>query len=237
MILVFAFAAAGAAAASAPRSVHFVQTTSVLEAGRPAGPGIVSRVWVSGPRLRLEPGAVADGRALILRLDQGRGWRLDPERKVAVALDLESLRAQAHLDASAAADLMGAGEDASVRAVARSGVRTVAGRRCSVWRLSAATTTMEVCLAASVPVGMDAFADLLQWTGADASLGPLLDRLRELRGFPLETRSRVTILGEPHETLSTVTKVVVGPVDAALFAPPAGWRELGDDADEPEDPR
>jgi len=218
-------------AAAAPRAVHFEQTTSVIEAGRPAGPGIVSRVWVSGPRLRLEPGAIADGRALILRLDQGRGWRLDPQRKVAVVLDLETLRARAHMDSSAAADLMGAGGDAPVRAVSRPGLRTIAGRRCSVWRLSAATTTMEVCLAPSVPVGVEAFADLLHWSGADASLAPLLDRLRELRGFPLETRSRVTILGEPHETLSTVTKLVVGPVDSRLFAPPAGWSEEPDAAD------
>jgi hypothetical protein len=140
------------------------------------------------------------------------------------------------MDSSTAADLMGAGADSRVRAVERPGSRTIAGRRCTVWRLRAGTTRMEVCLAASVPAGIDAFADLLHWSGADASLGPLLEKLRELRGFPLETRSRVTIVGEPHETLSTVTKVTVGAVAPGLFAPPPGWMEEPDAEEDPDDP-
>jgi hypothetical protein len=221
--------------AATASGVQFQQSTVVIEGGR-VGPPAVSRVWVAGPHIRMEPGAVADGRALILRLDENRGWRLEPERKVAVVLDLDRLRARANMDSSTAADLMGAGADSRVRAVERPGPRTIAGRRCTVWRLSAGTTRMEVCLAASVPAGVDAFADLLHWSGADASLGPLLEKLRELRGFPMETRSRVTIVGEPHETLSTVTKVAVGAVDPGLFAPPPGWAEEPDAEDDPDDP-
>ena len=35
--------------------VYFEQTTVVLAEGRPAGPGVVSRVWYAGRRMRLEP--------------------------------------------------------------------------------------------------------------------------------------------------------------------------------------
>ena len=223
---VFALAAVFAAAPAGP-SVHFEQTTVVSHGGAP-GPPLLSRVWMSGPHLRFEPAEAGGGQALILRLDEGRGWRLEPERRAAVRLDLPALRAGAHLDSSTAAELMGAGPGARIRAVAREGRRTIAGRRCTVWRLTAGPTRMEVCLAESVPVGLDAFADLLHWSGADDSYGAILDRLRELRGFPMETRSVVTIMGEPHETLATVTKVVVGPVDAGLFRPPAGWTEEDD---------
>jgi hypothetical protein len=48
--------------------------------------------------------------------------------------------------------------------------------------------------------------------------------VRELPGFPLETRTRVSVLGETQETVATVTKVQVGPQPAALFEVPAGWR-------------
>ena len=48
--------------------------------------------------------------------------------------------------------------------------------------------------------------------------------IRELPGFPLETRTRVSVLGETQETIATVTTIRVGPQPAELFEVPAGWR-------------
>ena len=48
--------------------------------------------------------------------------------------------------------------------------------------------------------------------------------MRELPGFPLETRTRVSVLGETQETVATVTAIRVGPQPAELFEVPAGWR-------------
>ena len=48
--------------------------------------------------------------------------------------------------------------------------------------------------------------------------------IRELPGFPLETRTRVSVLGETQETIATVTAIRVGPQPAELFEVPAGWR-------------
>jgi hypothetical protein len=48
--------------------------------------------------------------------------------------------------------------------------------------------------------------------------------VRELPGFPLETRTRVSVLGETQETIATVTAISVGPQPAELFEVPAGWR-------------
>ena len=48
--------------------------------------------------------------------------------------------------------------------------------------------------------------------------------IRRLPGFPLQTRSRVEVMGEVQETLSTVTKVSAGPFAAGLFEPPPGYR-------------
>ena len=60
------------------------------------------------------------------------------------------------------------------------------------------------------------------WGGA--GLPGLVEALRELRGFPLETRTRVSVIGEMQETVSTVTRVPLGPQPAALFEVPAGFR-------------
>src|SRR5689334_12653122 len=98
-----------ALAAPAGPDIYFEQTTVVFEGGRPAGPGVVSRVWYAGRRLRMEPGGVVDGPALILRIDQGKAYRLEPATRRAVIVDLERLRARAQMDTALAGDLMGAG--------------------------------------------------------------------------------------------------------------------------------
>ena len=68
------------------------------------------------------------------------------------------------------------------------------------------------------------FADFLEWSGAAQALGGLVAAVRALPGFPLETRMRVSVLGEMQETVSTVTAIRVGPQPAELFEVPAGWR-------------
>jgi hypothetical protein len=206
-------------------SVYFEQNTTILGAGDEDGessPGVASKVWYDGRRMRLEAGGAPGGHALILRLDEGRAYRLDPSTRTATEIDLERLRARSQEDASTAADLMGVTEEGPVR-VARLPGRTIAGQACDGYRLSTGTTVMEVYLAAGLPVGVEAFTDFLDWSGASASMTGLLAELRKLRGFPMQTRSRVTILDEVHETVSTVTRVKVGPLPAGLFDPPDGY--------------
>jgi hypothetical protein len=77
-------------------------------------------------------------------------------------------------------------------------------------------------------VGVEAFADFMEWSGAALSFGGLLEEIRKLPGLPLETRSRVSVLGVDHETVSSVTRLEVGPQPAERFEPPAGWRVLSE---------
>src|SRR5687768_11934341 len=86
-----------AAPVAAGPDVYFEQTTVVLEGGRPVGPGVVSRVWYAGRRMRLEPGDAPEGPALILRLDQGKAFRVDPTGRRVTVVDLERLRARAQM--------------------------------------------------------------------------------------------------------------------------------------------
>jgi len=223
MISLAFFALLAAPAAPAP-DVYFEQSTVVLEDGRPAGPGVVSRVWYAGRRMRLEPGDTADGPALILRIDQGKAYRVDPAAKRAIVLDLERLRARAQMDLSLAGDLMGAGEDARVRTSALRDSKTIAGHVCRGFRISGGSAVLDLYVATDLPIGISAFADFLEWSGASQSLAGFVEEMRKLPGFPLETRSRVTVLGEMQETLSTVTRVKVGPAERRLFEPPPGYR-------------
>jgi hypothetical protein len=63
-------------------------------------------------------------------------------------------------------------------------------------------------------------------------MGGVLDQVRALPGFPLETRSRVSVMGETQETVTTVTTVTLGPLPASLFEIPAGWEVVKEEAEE-----
>jgi hypothetical protein len=208
--------------AAEPAGLYFEQTTVVRPKGAVAGPGVRSRVWHSGRRLRLEAGDAAGGPALLLRLDEGRVFRLDPEAKVAVELDASRLRTRSHHDSSVAATLLG-GED-TLRQAPLEGIRTIAGHRCHGFRLRGPQASLDIWVAEDVAARPSVFADFLEWSGATQSLGGLLAALRELPGFPLETRTRVSVLGEMQETIATVTAIQVGPQPAERFEVPAGWR-------------
>jgi hypothetical protein len=205
-----------------PAGLYFEQTTVVRPKGAVAGPGVRSRVWHAGRRLRLEAGDSPGGPALLLRLDEGRVFRLDPEAKVAVELDASRLRARSHQDASVAASLLG-GED-TLRRTPLEGVRTIAGHPCRGFRLRGRQASLDVWVAEDIAAGPGVFADFLEWSGASQALGGVLAALRELPGFPLETRTRVSVLGDTQETIATVTAIRVGPQPAERFEVPAGWR-------------
>jgi hypothetical protein len=213
----------GLTAAVAAGDVYFEQTTVSTTRGVAPGPGVASRVWYAGKKMRMEAGNERGGPAFVLRLDTGRAWRLDPSKRTAIAIDVERLRTQAQMDLAMAGDLMGAEEGAARTAPLREG-KTIAGYPCRGYRITSPASVVDVYVTDALPVGMDAFADFLEWSGATQSLAGLMGELRRLPGFPLLTRSRVTVMGTAHETVSTVTKVEVGPLAPALFERPADYR-------------
>jgi len=215
-------------AAPSTSGLYFEQTTIVYVEGQPAGPGVHTRTWHAGSSMRLEAGDTPAGTALVLRLDLDRAWRLDPGQRVAVELDAGRLKARSQADAAFAAGLMGGGEDGAVRTQALEGSRTVAGHVCRGYQLTGPSVQMVLWVAEDLPVGVDTFADLLEWSGASRSLGGLLTRIRALPGFPLQTRTRIDVLGEIRETVSTVTTIDVGPQPRELFEVPAGWRVVAE---------
>jgi len=209
--------------AEAPQ-LYFEQTTVTLQGGKPAGPGVLTRVWYAGKKMRLQAGDAPSGPALILRLDRGKAYRLDPREKVSLELDLARLRESSQADLAMAGEIMGAREEGAARTSSLAAARTIAGHACREYRITAGAAVMDLCLTDELPMGVDAFADFLEWSGASQSMAGLLAELRKLAGFPLRTRSRVTVLGDVQETVSTVTKVRVGPCPAALFEPPKDYR-------------
>lgn len=228
MILALPFVAVLAAVPAS--SVYFEQTTITSTDGKPGLP-VLSRVWYSPRRMRLEAGEAPGGSAFLLLLDAGKAYRLDPEQKLAVAIDAARLRARSQMDLSLAGDLMGGAEEGTVRTSALRAGKTIAGYTCRGYRIRGPSVVMDVYLTAGIPLGVEAFADFLEWTGASQALGGILSEMRQLSGFPLETRARVTVLGRVHETVSTITMVKLGPHPSGLLAVPAGYRVV---AEEPE---
>lgn len=210
-------------AAPATPDLYFEQTTIVYVEGEPAGPGVRTRAWHAGRRMRLEAADGVAGPALVLHLDRDRAWRLDPDTRVAVELDGARLRARSQADAAFVGSLMG-DEEGSVRTSHLEGSRTIAGYACRGFRLAGPSVRMVVWIAEDLPVGVEAFAGFLEWSGASRSLGGLLAGIRSLPGFPLRTHTRVEALGEVRETVTTITTIQVGPQPAELFEVPSGWR-------------
>jgi len=223
--LLVAVALAGGTPA-AEQGLYFEQTTVTYAAGRPAGPGVVARVWCLGKRMRLEPGESQAGPAFILRLDRGTAYRIEPSERTVVAIDMGRLRARSQMDLSMAGDLMGADAETPARTRPLGAKRTIAGFVCDGFRVTTGSTVMDLYVTRSLGVGVDRFADFLNWAGASQALAGLIDEIRRLPGFPLETRARVTVMGEVQETRSTVTRIEVGPQPASLFEPPAGFRVI-----------
>jgi len=188
--------------------------------------GVLSRVWYAGKRMRLEAGDAPGGPALLLRLDLARAWRLDPERKVATEIDAARLRARSRTDASLAGDLMGANDEGGARTSPLKTPKTIAGHLCRGFRITGPSVVMDLYVAEDLPVGIAAFTDFIEWSGAVQSMGGILAEVRKLPGFPLQTRSRVTVLDHVHETVSTITKVQVGRQPRSLFEVPAGYRTV-----------
>jgi len=225
-VILAACLAASAAAAIAPADasaagLYFEQTTRIVRADASEGDGVRSRVWHASGRMRLEAGDEPGGPALVLRLHEGRALRLDPEAKLAVEIDPQALRSRSHQDASVAGTLIGA--DDVLRTTALAGKRTIAGHACRGYRLKSRAASVEVWVAPDLP-GASVFADFVEWSGAAQALPGLVAAIRELPGFPLETRTRVSVLGETQETVSTVTRIRLGAQPEALFEVPAGFR-------------
>jgi hypothetical protein len=202
--------------------VYFEQTVVTSSDGQAAAASVVSRVWYAGRKMRMEAGGTPDGPAFILRLDTGKAFRVVPTERSAVEIDLQALRARSQMDVSMAGELMG-GDD-EPRTAPLKIPRTIAGYACRGFRITGGSAVMDVYVARGVPIGIDSFTEFLEWSGADQALGGLLGEIRKLPGFPLETRTRVNVMGRVHQTLSTVTSIKVGPLPAALFEPPAGYR-------------
>lgn len=213
-------------AVAPPQGLYFEQTTVLRPDGKDASPGVRSRVWYSGRRMRLEAAdaEAAGGPALVLRLDEGRLLRLDPESQTATELDVTRLRARAAGDAAVAAGLMGSAADEVLRSTRLAGQRTIAGYACEGFRITGRSFTVEAWVAASAPAHADTFAEFLEWSGAAQALSGLVGALRALPGFPLETRMRVDVLGQVKETVSTVTLIRAADIPRERFEVPAGWR-------------
>jgi hypothetical protein len=132
---------------------------------------------------------------------------------------------------------MGAPAAEELRRTAVPGTRTIAGHACRGFRIASRFLVVEAWVAEDLPVRASVFADFLEWSGAGQALSGLVAAVRALPGFPLETRMRVSVLGEVQETVSTVTAIRVATLPGSLFDVPAGWRVVHETANKEVPPR
>jgi len=217
--------------AAPPKTVQVYYEQSVrMTKDQKLTTSVSSRVYWSGRRMRLETGDAI----VLLQLDQGRAFRLLSAEKVAVELNTEGLRARAQEDLASASLAIDAGEDSNLRAVPLRTPKTIAGYACAGYRIKAGDSIVDVYVPRQVPIGMSSFTEFLEWSGASQSLPGLLQALRRLPGFPMETRARVSMDDHLYETVSTITRLKLEAQPAALFEPPAAYRVEAEQAEEEE---
>ena len=74
-------------------------------------------------------------------------------------------------------------------------------------------------------LGVDTFADFLEWSGAEpVPRSPARRAAAAPRLPPGDARARDKWTGESVATITTVTKIELGPLAPALFEVPAGYR-------------
>jgi hypothetical protein len=213
---------ATALAGPPPPALFYEQTTQTTVDGRTADPSGRVRVWFAGAKLRMEHlGAGGKTEAvLIVRLDRGKAYRLDPAAKTTWESDLDREQAESQMELGLAGDVVGSG----VRTARLRGTRQIAGYVCQGYRLSSEAGYMELWLSEMAPARLESFAGFFEWLGVDQSLEPIMEAVKRLPGFPLETRSRMNVAGRVVETRSTILTLRAEPADAGLFEPTPGYR-------------
>jgi Domain of unknown function (DUF4412) len=238
MIIALTFALLGSGPAapagrSKPMSVFFEQTATTNVDGK-AGAPVRSRVFWRGQSVRMESGDLLQPEVLLLDLARNRAVRLDGKTKTAAVLDMAALRSHANLEFSMAGDAAGADDADRMRTVPIEGTRTIAGYVCEGHRIRGRSLSMDVWTSTAVPVPMSLFTDFLEWSGAAQSMGGLLPEIEKIGGFPMQTRSRLTVGSHTYETLATIVQIKTEPLAATLFETPAGYHTVDAPASEPE---
>jgi hypothetical protein len=223
--LTVALLAAGPAPKAKPTSVFFEQTATTTVDRKPGKP-VRSRVFWRGQNVRMESGDLLQPEVLLLDLARDRAIRLDAKTKTAAVLDAAALRSQANLEFAMAGDAAGADDSDRMRTVPLAGTRTVAGYVCEGHRIRGRNMSVDVWTSIAVPVPMSLFTEFLEWSGAAQSMGGLLPEIEKIGGFPLQTRSRLTVDGHTYESVATIIQIKTEPLAASLFEPPAGYRTV-----------
>jgi Domain of unknown function (DUF4412) len=123
---------------------------------------------------------------------------------------------------------------ASVEVKKGTGGRTIAGYSCENWIVTMGKMmTMEHCVSSEISVPPAMFDAMKRMMSSMAAAGPaakgmngMWDKFKEMKGFPLATKTTMNIMGRSDTTLKEATEVKKGPVPAAVFDIPAGYKKV-----------
>jgi hypothetical protein len=116
--------------------------------------------------------------------------------------------------------------------------RKVAGYTCDEWTISlGALGTTEQCMTTELALPAQAwdayrdFADSMK--GMMSAMGPmgqgladLATKMKEVKGFPLATRTTTSLMGRTATQAMEVVEVKKGAIPASAFEVPAGYKKV-----------
>jgi Domain of unknown function (DUF4412) len=242
----FAFLTAlGALALAASVGAQDLTVTSKVSKGD--GPSTTETSYYTNAKMRIGEG---NGREMIADFASGTMTTLDNAKKeysVITQADIDAMMAQADARAKEMeartqkmppemrekmAAMMGQFA-ASVEVKKGTGGRTIAGYPCQNWIVTMGQMmTMEHCVSSEIAIPPGTFEAMKRFTASMAA-GPaaksmigMWDKFKEMKGFPLATKTTMSIMGRSDVSTKEVTDVKKGPVPASAFEVPADYKRV-----------
>lgn len=203
---------------------------------------IVSRVSARGAAPTTSTAYYTEERSLsgdartsaMVEYDTGRMILIDHQKKAYFETSAEEIRAQmAQVEAMlksnpAMSSMFGAVSD--IRVETPGDTKVIAGYETQHYVLRMGDTmTFDVWAAPGVKVPLG-YHDARKMS--TAMLGPMAsrfekiyDEMQKLQGMPLAVKAKVTMMGQDMSTDTEAIEVKEGPIDPAVFAPPAGYKK------------
>jgi hypothetical protein len=182
------------------------------------------KMWSSADKTRIEQNLTRVS-AVITRKDLGKRWVINDAAKTYIEQPL------APPDDAATAALMSAA-NIQVDIKATGNTKKIGEWNCQEYVLTVSgpmPMVMQIWASPDVKIDTASFyAKMSEGPGRNPMMGPMVEKMRTITGYPVQTITKVMMGEQAMEMTSTLQKVSLENIDPALFELPAGYakREL-----------
>lgn len=179
------------------------------------------KIWVTPDKMRVDQ-SLAGGITIIMRSDLGKIWVIHANRY------MERPLAELQKSAEAASKMLG---DANMQIDLKTtgNTRKIGEWNCQEYLLSVTggmPIALQIWVTPEVKIDSSLYAKMNEAMGANPMMSPILQRMREIPGYPIETVTKVAMGGQVMESTTTVKKISQKKIDPSVFELPTGLTKI-----------